>query len=401
MPKVLRIINRFNLGGPTYNAAYLTKHLPKEYQTRLIGGQKAKSEAGSEFILEKNEVPYEIIHEMSRSINPFQDIIAYRKIKSIIKEYKPDIVHTHASKAGTIGRLAAWRCKVPVVVHTFHGHVFHSYFNGIITFVIKSIERFLAKKTTKIIAISAIQKHELTEIHKIAPASKVEVIHLGFDLQRFSENTDAKRKGFRDKYQLDDATIAIGIIGRLAPIKNHELFLHAIAEIDKKTTKKIRTFIIGDGDMRTQIEQKATELGLKFSTEQDAIHNNSLVFTSWIKEIDIATSGLDIIALSSKNEGTPVSLIEAQAANKPIVSTRVGGIENIVKEGETALLSDKDSVDEFTQNLLRLIENDELRQSMGANASDFVNKTFSYQRLVSDIDSLYKELLLKKKTLLD
>ena len=143
MPRILRIINRFNLGGPTYNAAYLTKYMPPHYETLLIGGEKEESEESSAHILNSLDLTSTIIPEMKRSINPLNDYNAYKKIKNIIKEYKPDIVHTHAAKAGTIGRLAAYTSKVPVIVHTFHGHVFHSYFNKAKTSVFKNIERML------------------------------------------------------------------------------------------------------------------------------------------------------------------------------------------------------------------------------------------------------------------
>ncbi|MFP5471266.1 MAG: glycosyltransferase, partial [Bacteroidia bacterium] len=158
--RVLRIINRFNIGGPTYNAAYLTKYLPEEYETLLLGGVKDEGEDSSEYILENLGIKPMLIEEMKRPINLKDDYLAYKKVRQIIKEFKPHIVHTHASKAGLVGRLAAIHSNVPIIVHTFHGHVFHSYFGRLKTFVFKSIERYLAKKSTKIIAISKEQKHE-------------------------------------------------------------------------------------------------------------------------------------------------------------------------------------------------------------------------------------------------
>lgn len=227
--KVLRIINRFNLGGPTYNVAYLTKYLAPEYETLLVGGMKDESEASSDYIINKLGIEPIIVEEMKRSINPVNDYLAYKKIKNIIKEFKPDIVHTHASKAGTLGRIAAAHCNVPVIVHTFHGHVFHSYFNQVKTTVFKEIERYLAKKSSAIISISEIQQKELALDHKIAPLEKIKVVPLGFDLDRFQENKDEKRKTFREKYQVKENEIAIGIIGRLVPVKNHSLFIQAIS----------------------------------------------------------------------------------------------------------------------------------------------------------------------------
>ena len=393
MPKVLRIINRFNIGGPTYNAAYLTKYLPNEYETLLIGGDKEESEDSSQHILDDLGITPTIIPEMQRAIKFGNDYSAYKKIKQIITEFKPDIVHTHASKAGTLGRMAAFSCKVPAVVHTFHGHVFHSYFNKAKTTFFKRIERKLAEKSNAIVAISDIQKHELGEIHKIAPLDKIEVIPLGFDLNRFQENLDFKRNQFRSEYEIEDDEIAIGIIGRLVPIKNHNLFLRALKSVLDRTTKKVRAFIVGDGESKDEIIAIATELGIDFCQSSIQLKKAPLTLTSWIKNIDVVNAGVDIIALSSLNEGTPVSLIEAQAANNPIVSTNVGGIENVVLQNKTGLLSDIKDIESYANNLLELIENDSLRNEMKIEGWNHVKNKFSYTRLVEDMDKLYNKLL--------
>ncbi len=394
MPKVLRIINRFNIGGPTYNAAYLSKFLSDDFETLLVGGQKDESEDSSEFILEKLELNPVIIPEMMREVNFKNDRIAYKKIKEIIAEFKPDIVHTHASKAGAIGRLAAYNMNVPVIIHTFHGHVFHSYFGKGKTSVYKNIERYLAKKSSSIIAISPIQKEELAKEHKICNQNKIKVIPLGFDLNRFQENKTEKRLAFRKEWKIEKDTVAIGIIGRLVPIKNHHFFLRVVKKTKEQTEKSVRFFIIGDGELKTELLAYCKELNISYSEGNS--HNNSLItFTSWIKEIDIVNAGLDIIALTSKNEGTPVSLIEAQASSKPIVSTNVGGIENIVIENKTALLSAIDDENQFTKNLLRLIENKTLRDEMSKNGTHVLTK-FNYQRLAKDMETHYYTLLKAK-----
>lgn len=393
MPKILRILNRFNLGGPTYNAAYLTKYLSSEFETLLVGGVKDKTEDSSEYILEKLGIKPIIIPEMRRSINPLNDFIAFQKIVNIIRDFKPEIVHTHASKAGTIGRLAALRCKVPVIVHTFHGHVFHSYFSNYKTEIIKSIEQSLAKRSSKIIAVSDNQKYELSEKYNITDSDNIEVIPLGFDLSRFRENTIEKRKAFRHKYHIKDNEIAIGVIGRLVPIKNHDLFLNAIKYIKERTTKKVRAFIIGDGESMESLKYKTKQLNIDFIdfTKKDGVA--TLTFTSWIKNIDYAYAGLDIVALTSRNEGTPVSLIEAQAANKPIVSTNVGGIENIVIPNRTALLTRNGGEDDYAYKLLNMIEDDALRIGMTQNGWDYVKNKFHYSRLIQDMSDLYFSLL--------
>lgn len=397
--KILRIINRFNLGGPTYNAAYLTKYLSDDFETLLVGGEKYEEEESSEFILDELGIKPIIIPEMQRSINRKNDTIAYRKIKEIIKEFKPDIVHTHASKAGTLGRLAAKKMDVPVIIHTFHGHVFHSYFGKTKTKFYKNIERYLAKKSTKIIAISDIQKNELAIDHKICKPEKIEVIPLGFDLSRFQENVEEKRKSFREKYKVLDDEIAIGIIGRLVPIKNHQFFIEVVSNVLKSTTKKVRFFIIGDGEEKQNLKDLCTQKKLDFVEWEEAKKTALITFTSWVKNIDWANAGLDIITLTSLNEGTPVSLIEAQASNKPIVATNCGGVKNVTKEGETALIYEVSEKQKFGDALLGLIEDKEKRNDMGAKGWGFVEDKFSYRRLVSDVERLYRILLKHNKYL--
>jgi len=391
MPKVLRIINRFNLGGITYNVSYLSKYLPPEYETLLIGGPQERGEESSLYIPQSLGLQPMVIKEMRRSINPLSDYFAYRKIKKIIRECKPDIVHTHASKAGAIGRLAAIHCHVPVIVHTFHGHVFHGYFDVFKTHIFKSIERYLAKKSSAIVAISNIQKQELSEQHHICSAEKIEVIPLGFDLKKFTENKEAKRFKFREQWQLNNEDIAVGIIGRLAPIKNHFLFIDAIDFVLKNSTKKVKAFVIGDGETKEQMMAYLQKKQLSYSTQPDK--NCTFIFTSWIKEVDMALPGLDLIALTSKNEGTPVSLIEAQAAAKFIVSTNVGGIKDILHP-DCGLLSEANDDETYKQNLLFAVNNfDKLSAKAGA-ASQAVIEKFSYTRLRKDMDLLYKKLLL-------
>lgn len=391
MPRILRIINRFNLGGPTYNAAYLTKYLPPEYETMLLGGMKDETEDSSQFIVENLGITPTVLPEMRREINLFNDAAAYRKIKKIIAEFKPDIVHTHASKPGALGRWAAHQMNVPVIIHTFHGHVFHSYFNPAKTKFYKSLERKLAKVSTRIIAISEKQKEELSIDHEICPAEKIEVIPLGFDLNRFQDGIAKKREVFRDEFSLAEDDIAVSIVGRLVPIKNHELYLDSMKWVKERINKRIKGFIVGDGESRTHLENYCTEIGLTYSSDSE--DDVDIYFTSWVKNVDFVNSGSDIIALTSKNEGTPVSLIEAQAGNRAIVSTRVGGIEDVVIPDETALLSDPNNTEAFQQNLLKLTSDDDLRRALGERGWSFVKDKFHYERLARDVAALYERLL--------
>ncbi|MDR2011086.1 MAG: glycosyltransferase [Bacteroidales bacterium] len=396
MPKILRIINRFNLGGPTYNVAYLSKYLAPDYETLLVGGVNSDSEACSDHIINKLGLHTLKIPDMQREINGYSDMVAYQKIKEIIKRYKPDIVHTHASKAGFIGRYAAKQCNVPVILHTFHGHIFHSYFSDYKTAIFKMIERNMASHSSAIIAISNLQKEELCNIHKIAPAEKFRVIPLGFDLDRFQENYKTKREVFRNLYKISDDEVTISIIGRLVPIKNHTLFIKSFAKSKEQTTRKIRGFIVGDGELRKSLTELAESLKLTCSTPERPRDGADIIFTSWINDADIVLAGSDITALTSFNEGTPVSLIEAQAANTPIISTNVGGIEDIVISGKTALLAENDNVDDFSGKLVSLVEDETLRKDMAHYGWEFVKNRFHYSRLVRDMKELYDELLLTK-----
>lgn len=377
------------------NATYLTKYLPPEFETLLVVGEKEAHEQSADYLAEKLGISYVTIPEMGRSISPLKDLQAYTKLKQLIRDFKPDVVHTHAAKPGALGRLAASACGVPAIVHTYHGHVFHSYFNKLTSSFYINTERFLASKSSAIVAISEAQKKELVEDFKIAPAGKFRVIPLGLDLDRFQQQVAEKRRAFRDEFGLDEDTIAIGIIGRLVPVKNHSLFLQAIHHVLQNSTRKIKAFIIGDGETRADLEKGAAALGIPFSVQTDTVHPHPLVFTSWRSDVDTINAGLDIVTLTSFNEGTPVSLIEAQAANKPIVSTRVGGIGDIVVEGKTALLADLSDPELFCRHLLQLVQDDDLRQTLGSNSQTYVMQRFSYQRLMGDMAELYYQLLSK------
>lgn len=393
MPKILRIINRLNLGGPTFNAAYLTKYLSPEFETLLVAGMIDETEESSGFILREMGLQPVYIPEMYREIHLLKDRKAYLQLKKIIADFKPDIVHTHAAKAGTLGRLAAASCKVPVILHTFHGHVFHSYFSAWKSNLFIQIERYLAKQSTCIISISEKQKQELAAVYNICTAEKIAVVPLGFDLKKFSEDLPGKRKIFRDQYKVADDEIVVVIVGRLVPVKNHALFLRTLKSVLNHTQKKVRAFIIGDGESREQLEHLAASINLDFTNYTRDPRRADLTLTSWIKKIDEVYAGADIVALTSLNEGTPVSLIEAQAAGKPIVTTDVGGIRDIVIPDKTAFVVASNDEKAFAEMLLRLVEDDELRHGMTKSNSHNITDQFDYRRLINDTGALYRRLL--------
>lgn len=389
MPKVLRIINRFNIGGPTYNATFLTRFLPADFETKLIGGLPEADEKDSLHIPRNYGVEPTLIVEMQRTPNLRSDRAAYKKLKKIIEEFQPDIVHTHAAKAGALGRKAAAACKVPVIVHTYHGHVFHSYFGTLKTKLYKFIERRLASKSDAIIAISPLQKVELVTEHRICSAEKVHVIPLGFDLGIFQDRRDEKRNETRKKYDLSDKDIAVAIVGRLAPIKNHFMFLDVLDRLFQQGIR-FKVFIVGDGSEQQAIEIRVNALNEKYGP--------NITMTSWIKDIATFNAGMDVICLTSDNEGTPVSIIEAQATNIPVVVTDVGGVRDIVLDGETGFIVPPRNIEIFAEKLKILVTDEKKREKMSQNGWKFVEEKFHYKTLARNMEQLYRTLLEKKKS---
>jgi glycosyltransferase involved in cell wall biosynthesis len=382
--KVLRIINRFNLGGPVYNVTYLTKFLPKPFETKLVGGCATSSEQDATFILESHGVEFEKLGSMSRSIRVLSDLRTFFVLIKLIKRYKPTIVHTHASKAGALGRIAAKLMGVPVIVHTYHGHVFHGYFNPMVTKMVIFLEQFLGRISTKIITISPEQQQEIVNKFKVVPLEKTCIIPLGFDLKRFEES-QTKRDELRTDAGILNEQCAVAIVGRLAPIKNHRLFIDAAALVHSQYPNEFIFYVVGDGELKTEIKS--------YLEKTYPLLNENIVFTSWIADMTTFYPAMDIVCLTSLNEGTPVSLIEAQASGIPVISTNVGGVKDIVQANETGIIMEGRAQDELAKHLIELHLNRSLRMKMSQNARNFVKEKFTYQRLVDDMDSLYKTLL--------
>ncbi|MBS1588543.1 MAG: glycosyltransferase [Bacteroidetes bacterium] len=397
MPRVLRIHNRLIIGGPAINVTYLTRYMAPEFETMLVIGGKDEHEQDAIHLTRDLGIEPIVVNEMRRNIHPRQDGIAYQKIKEIIQKFKPDVVHTHAAKSGVIGRLAADACKVPVIVHTFHGHVFHSYFSPWQTKMFIHIERYLARKSSGIVAISQSQKEELANVYKICPEEKLEVIPLGLDLDKFHQRQDEKRAMFRNRYQIEEDEIAIGIIGRIVPVKNHELFVAAAKKVLDASSKRLRFVIVGDGDMRPSMEASFQAAGIDYTYYPEQKRKATAFCTSWLTQIDEVLAGLDIVALTSHNEGTPVSLIEAQASSRPVVSTHVGGVADMVMDGKCGFVTPPANAELFAEALLKLVQDEKLRSDFGAFGKDFVQSKFSYQRLVRDMSAYYHRLIDESK----
>jgi glycosyltransferase involved in cell wall biosynthesis len=398
MPRILRILNRLNVGGPTLNVAYLSKYIDSIYQTKVLAGHKEPYEGSSEYVLNDLNIAHEYVPDMYRSINLVKDFHAFKYIQAAIKNYQPDIVHTHAAKAGVLGRLAAYyNSKRPkVILHTYHGNVFDGYFSPVKTKIFLGIERYLASISHAIIAISNEQKNDLVYKYKIAPENKVHVIRLGFDLDRFSQNSDQKRREFRTSYNIQEEEIVITITGRLTAIKNHYLFIESLQMLkQQKPQLKFKAFIVGDGELMEPIINMIKRSELRFCRANDNNYEADIIFTSWRKDIDVINSGSDIIALTSVNEGTPVSIIEALASKKAVICTNVGGVKDVVKDDYSGFLC-KQTPESFVDKLIKLVEDKVLRDKMAINGQKFVIENYSYFRLVKEIESLYS-LLLKEK----
>lgn len=390
------MLNRLVIGGAPLDTVQLAGYLSEKHEVYLLVGEKNKDEYDASFLL--NSYPQlQVLHisEVHRSVNIFRDIQAFSHIRRVLKEIKPDIVHTNGAKPGLLGRLAAISLKVKVIVHTYHGHVFHSYFNKFFSSLIVLAERALAKRSTKIIAISESQKNELANVYKICPSSKIAVINLGIDVAKFRSNSDACRKSFREEYLLSDDEIAIGIIGRIVPVKDHFLFLEVVEKIIHKASKRIRFFIIGDGEERVQLFGilSAKHIDHVFFPHEKRIC--AVTFTSWILEMDNAMNGLDIVVLTSLNEGVPIALLEAGAAARPVVSTNVGSVNEIITNNENGFVISSRNAEEFAGKLELLINDQSLREKMGCEAYKRINDNYRKDAELASVDDLYNKLLNK------
>ncbi len=397
-PRLLILLNRLAVGGPAINTLSVAAILCNRFDILLVAGEPLADEQPADFLLEQYK-GFEVkkIKSLQRSVLPLKDLQSFVQLKKIIKTFQPQIVHTHGAKPGVLGRIAAWQCNVPVVVHTFHGHVFHSYFSRFFSKQIIRIEQLLARISTAIIAINEKLQHELMHQYRIAAAEKVQLIRLGINTEQFADPDLEKRKRFRNEFSIAETDFVIGIVGRLVPVKQHRLFIET-AELllqNKGITKTLRFFIIGDGAENEMLMNTLQKKNISY-TQSGHVFNTSasFVFTSWRNDMDAVYAGLDLVMLTSLNEGTPVSVMEAMAAGKAVVSTNAGGIAEMIVEGQTGSIAE--GADALSRAVLKLIENNELRKEMGRNASANAALHFSKQAETDRLCSLYNQLLQQK-----
>ncbi|GEO11630.1 glycosyltransferase [Segetibacter aerophilus] len=394
--RLLIILNRFVIGGQAVDTIPLVWNLRNDFEILILFGEKEKDELEPVFLLDKYPgLQLKKISYLRRSINPLIDIWAFFSVLYAIVKFRANIVHTHGAKSGFIGRISAWLAGVPVIIHTFHGHFFHSYFSPTISTLIAQVERLIGKVTTCAIALSDAQKEELASKYKILPLAKIKIIPLGFAFDQVNEPS-ILRNTFRNKYALHPDDVAVGIVGRIVAVKNHFFFNKIVQNLlTTPTANPAAFFIIGDGDLKTQVEKDLQQKGLPFST-RSITKEKRVVFTSWLTEMYEVMNGLDIVVLTSLNEGTPLSIIEAQYFKRPVVCTNVGGVKDTMIDSKTGFLSESNDETTFSKKLRLLIENKELRFQMGDEGYKFVSARFSKQKEVEMTRALYQGLLKEK-----
>ena len=377
--RILRVITRLNIGGPSIHVTLLSRHLYKlGYKTLLVSGEVEAGEGRMDYLVDC-DVEHIYLPSLKRSINPFRDLGTLLKLIRIMKDFRPHIVHTHHSKAGTLGRLAGFFSGVPVIVHTFHGHTFRGYFPRWISLCFRLVEKCLGTITDRLVAVSDSVRFELVDRYKIAPPRKVEVIRLGFNLEPF---LSAQCGILHDELELDEDIRLVGIVGRLTPVKNHRFFLDMARTISREMDN-VRFVIVGDGELKHQIVQLASRMNL----------SQKVFFLGWRRDLSQIYRSFSTTVLCSINEGTPVTLIESQAAGVPVIATDVGGVQEVMKNGETGILVAPGDVEKFYKSVEKLISDPHQARIMGMRGRDFVRERFSVDRMVSEHDALYRKLI--------
>jgi glycosyltransferase involved in cell wall biosynthesis len=383
--KVLRIIARLNMGGPALHVAYLSAGLrDRGYDTTLVAGTLARGEDSMAFVAEQLGTEVVRIEELGREISPLRDLRAIVRLARLIRRERPQILHTHTAKAGTVGRLAAMLAggrRPPVVVHTFHGHVLRGYFGPLRSRFFLLLERWLAAHTTALIAVGPQVRDDLVALG-VAPADRFAVIRLGIELEERVRPSDDGRAETRRYLGVPDERFMVGWIGRMTAVKRTDDVLAAFKRLRDDGVEACLC-MVGDGPDRERLERRAHELGVMRDT----------LFLGYQEDVAPYYAAFDALVLPSANEGTPVSVIEALAAGTPVVATRVGGVPDVVRDGEEGFLVDTGATDELAERLSRLARDAELRQRLGQSGRDRVLRRYAVERLLDDVDRLYGELL--------
>jgi glycosyltransferase involved in cell wall biosynthesis len=383
--RILRVIARLNMGGPALHVAYLTDGLKKRgYDTTLVAGSLARGEDSMAFVADARDVPVTRIDELGREISPLRDLVATFRLARLIRREQPQILHTHTAKAGTVGRVAALLAgsrRPPIVVHTFHGHVLRGYFGPVQSLFFRFLERWLAARTTALIAVSPQVRDDLVSLG-IAPRERFAVIRLGIEVD---ERIAPEQNGLMESRRylgIPDDRFAVGWIGRMTAVKRTDDVLVAFKRL-RENGVEATLCMVGDGPDRAGLEQRAHDLGIVRDT----------LFLGYQEDVAPFYAAFDALVLPSSNEGTPVSVIEALGAGRPVVATRVGGVPDVVRDGEDGFLVEPGATEELADRLEQLARDPALRERMGKLGRERVLPRYAVERLVADVDQLYRSLL--------
>jgi len=388
-PKIVRIIGRLNVGGPARQACFLHEALRGNFDTVLITGHLDEQEGDMSYLL-RSEEGVRWISSMSRPVRLWSDLLAFLRIVRILRMEQPDLVHTHAAKAGTLGRVAATLMRVPVRVHTYHGHVFHGYFGPLQTRIWLAIERTLNKISTRTVVISESQSEELIEKYKVVSRQKVCTIRNGYDLSLFSRRTGVRKaRDLRREFGFDDSHFVVMWAGRLVPVKYVELLAKIVREAQR--TPRLRFLVVGDGIDRSKLQ--------RLTAGCPNIH-----LAGWRQDMPALWAAADVGLVTSRNEGTPSALVEAMASGKPFVATNVGGVIDlaappaemdgcspVIRAGNGFLTPL--AVNPMLDCLEFLAANPDVALAMGTTGQSFALAHYSDNRLQTDIETLYFDLL--------
>ena len=383
--RVLRVIARLNMGGPALHVAYLTDGLQERgYRTTLVAGTLARGEESMAFVADDLGVPVRTIDQLHREISPLRDAVAVLRLARIIRQERPHILHTHTAKAGAIGRLAALLAgpaRPPIVVHTFHGHVLRGYFGPLRSLFFRLLERWLAARTTALVAVSPQVRDDLVAL-SVAPRERFVVVRLGIELaERVAPDRNGRAES-RRYLGIPVDRFTVGWIGRMTAVKRTDDVLVAFKRLREDGVDALLC-MVGDGPDREDLERRAHELGVIRDT----------IFLGYQEDVAPFYSAFDALVLPSSNEGTPVSAIEALAAGRPVVATRVGGVPDVVRDGQDGFLVETGDTDALAERLTRLARDPELRERMGSEGRTRVLPRYAVERLVDDVDRLYRSLL--------
>jgi glycosyltransferase involved in cell wall biosynthesis len=387
--RVLRVITRLNIGGPSIQAIALSERLTAcGFETRLVHGRLGEREGDMRYLLSPS-TENRYVASLGRSVAPLHDGLALALLLDIMRDWRPRIVHTHMAKAGTLGRAAAaiynataGRDAPARVVHTYHGHVLEGYFNHATTRLFIGIERQLARVTDRIVAISPQIRTELVEQYRIGRPDQYRVIPLGFDLTGLAAIDDRARRAARIALGIDDAAHVVATVGRLTAIKQHDLFLEAATLVAEHDPAAL-FLVVGDGELRGELERIAREHGLA----------DRVRFLGWRRDLATVYGATDVFLLTSRNEGTPVALVESLAAGVPAVSTDVGGVRDVLADNDVGLVAPYGDARALADAVAALFADSERRRAMGRRGRTAIVARYRIERLVDDVDHLYRELL--------